>query len=126
VAAGRRSRERNALKQGIPERGDILHIDLDPAKGREQRGKRSVLVLTPSVFNRFGLMLVCPITQGGEFAREHGFAVPLSGAGTRTLGVVLCHQARTLDYRERRAAWVETLPAEIVEEVLARVRTLLD
>jgi hypothetical protein len=35
-------------------------------------------------------------------------------------------QVRTLDYRERRAAWVETLPTEIVEEVLARVRTLLD
>ena len=83
-------------------------------------------MLTPSAFNRFGLMLVCPITQGGEFARKHGFAVSLSGAGTRTMGVALCHQVRILDYRERRAGWVESLPEEIVEEVLARVRTLLD
>jgi mRNA interferase ChpB len=114
------------VKRGIPDRGDILHIDLDPAKGREQRGKRFVLVLSPAAFNRFGLALACPVTQGGEFAREHGFAVSLSGAGTRTQGVVLCHQVRTLDYKERNAKWVEALQEEIVEDVLARVRTLLD
>jgi mRNA interferase ChpB len=114
------------LKRGVPDRGDILHIDLDPTKGREQQGKRFVLVLTPVAFNRFGLVLVCPVTQGGAFAREHGFAVSLSGVGSRTQGIALCHQVRTLDYRERNAACVESLPANIVEEVLARVRTLLD
>jgi mRNA interferase ChpB len=114
------------VKRGVPDRGDLLHIDLDPTKGREQRGKRFVLVLSPADFNRFGLVLVCPVTQGGEFAREHGFAVSLSAAGTRTQGIVLCHQVRTLDYKERAGKWVETLPEAILEEVLARVRTLLD
>jgi mRNA interferase ChpB len=104
------------LKRGIPERGDILHID----------SKRFVLVLSPSDFNRFGLILTCPVTQGGEFAREHGFAVSLSAAGTRIQGVVLCHQARTVDFKERNGKWVEAVPDEVVEEVLARVRTLLD
>ena len=28
----------------IPQRGDILHIDLEPTRGREQQGKRYVLV----------------------------------------------------------------------------------
>ena len=114
------------MTRGIPDRGDILHIDLDPTRGREQRGKRYVVVLTPAVINRFGCILACPITQGGEFAREHGFAVSLTGAGTHTQGVVLCHQARTLDFKERAAVWVESLPEEILEEILARVRTLLD
>ena len=41
--------------------------------------------------------LVCPITQGGNFARHAGFAVPLSGAGTATQGVVLCNQIRGQD-----------------------------
>ncbi len=126
MAARRSCRERVALKRGVPERGDVFHIDLDPAKGRDQQGKRFVLVLTPAAFNRFGLTLVCPVTQGGEFAREHGFAVSLSGAGTGIQGVALCHQVRTLDYKERNASWVESLPDAIVEEVLARVRTLLD
>jgi len=114
------------LKRGIPDRGDVLNLDLDPAKGHEQRGKRPVLVLSVSEFNRFGLILVCPITQGGGFAREHGFTVPLSGAGTRTQGVVLCSQVRTVDYKERGREFSESLPGDLVEEVLARVRTLID
>ena len=40
------------MKRGVPDRGDILHIDLDPVKGREQQGERPVLVLTPAVFKR--------------------------------------------------------------------------
>jgi mRNA interferase ChpB len=114
------------LRRGIPDRGDVLHIDLDPTKGREQRGKRLILVLSVHEFNRFGLVLACPVTQGGEFAREHGFAVSLSGVGSQTNGVVLCHQVRTLDYKECSSRFVEGLPDEITDEVLARVRTLLD
>ena len=72
------------MKRGVPERGDILHLSLDPVLGQEQRGERYVLVLTLAPFNRFGLALVAPVTQGGGFAREHGFAVPLSGAGMKT------------------------------------------
>jgi len=59
-------------------------------------------------------------------AREHGFAVSLMGSGTRTQGVVLCHQVRTLDPRERKAVFLETLPTLITEEILARVRSLFD
>jgi hypothetical protein len=40
---------------------------------------------------------------GGEFATEHGFAVSLHAAGTLTQGVILCHQARVLDHKERGA-----------------------
>ena len=114
------------MKRGVPERGDILHLSLDSVLGKEQRGERYVLVLTLALFNRFGLALVAPVTQGGGFAREHGFAVLLSGAGTKTQSVVLCHQVRMLDYQERGAKFVETVPEAIVDDVLARVRALLD
>lgn len=107
MAQRRAGGKRGNLKRGIPDRGDVLNLDLDPAKGHEQRGKRPVLVLSVSEFNRFGLILVCPITQGGGFAREHGFAVPLSGAGTQIQGVVLCHQVRTVDYKERGREFAE-------------------
>ena len=126
MAERRPGGKRGHLKRGIPDRGDVLNLDLDPVKGHEQRGKRPVLVLSVSEFNRFGLILVCPITQGGGFAREHGFAVPLSGAGTRTQGIVLCNQLRTVDYKERGREFAESLPGDLVEEVLARVRTLMD
>jgi mRNA interferase ChpB len=112
------------MRRGVPERGDVLYIDLEPTKGREQRGRRPVVVLTPFEFNHFGLVLVCPITQGGRFARSHGFAVRLTPAG-KTQGIALCHQLRTLDYRERRSEWAERLADDVTEEILARSRTLL-
>lgn len=114
------------MKHGIPDRGDILRLSLDPALGQEQQGQRYVLVLTLAAFNQFGLALAAPITQGGHFAREHGFAVPLAGTGAQTQGVVLCHQVRMLDYRVRNARVIESVPEYFVDEVLARVKTLLD
>lgn len=114
------------MKRGIPARGEILHIDLDPTLGREQQGQRYVLVLTVFEFNRFGLALVAPITQGGQFARENGFTVSLMGSGGKTHGVVLCNQVRMLDFKERGGKLIETAAAIIVEDVLARIRVLLD
>ena len=107
-------------------RGDIFHVDLDPIKGREQAGSRFVLIVSPLEFNQLGTPLVCPITQGGNFARHAGFAVSLSGAGTRTGGVILCNQARVLDLQARQARFIEKAPNFIVEEVLARLGTLID
>jgi mRNA-degrading endonuclease toxin of MazEF toxin-antitoxin module len=108
------------------ERGDIYHIDLDPTKGREQRGRRYILIVSPKAFNKLGTPLVCPITQGGDFARNRGFAVSLSGAGTNAQGVVLCNQPRTIDIAARNGVFSEKAPDFIVDEVLARLQTLLD
>jgi mRNA-degrading endonuclease toxin of MazEF toxin-antitoxin module len=85
-----------------------------------------VLVVSPREFNRLDTPLVCPITQGGNFARAQGFAVPLSGAGTRTQGVVLCHQPRVLDLQQRGAVFAERAPPVIVDAVIAKLLTLLE
>jgi len=114
------------VKQGVPDRGDILHLDLDPTFGREQQGQRYVLVLTVTEFNRFGLALVAPITQGGQFARENGFTVSMMGSGGKIHGVALCNQIRMLDFKQRGGKIIEKGPETIVEDVLARVRTLID
>ena len=107
-------------------RGDIYHVDLNPTAGREQAGSRFVLIVSPQEFNVLGTPLVCPITQGGNFARHAGFAVSLSGAGTRTGGVILCNQARVLDLQSRQARFVERAPDFVVDEVRARLATLID
>jgi mRNA interferase ChpB len=49
----------------IPKRGEIWQVNLSPAAGSEQQGLRPVLVITNKDFNQTGLMIVCPITQGG-------------------------------------------------------------
>jgi len=114
------------VKHGIPDRGDILHLDLDPTLGKEQQGQRYALVLTVTDFNRFGLALVAPVTQGGSFARENGFTVSLTGTGTKTQGVVLCNQVRMLDFKQRNGKITESAPEFVVDDALARVRALLE
>lgn len=107
-------------------RGDIYHVTLDPVAGSEQRGARLVMIVTLAAFNRSGTALVCPITQGGDFARSRGFAVSLSSTGGEAQGVVLCNQPRTLDIAARRGRFVEKAPTYIVDEVIAKLQTLLD
>lgn len=109
------------------DRGDIVRVNLNPTAGREQQGDfRPALVLSPAAFNVLGVALVAPITQGGEFARFAGFAVPLSGSGTETQGVALVNMVRTLDLEARGAKKVERAPAEVVDDALARLQTILD
>lgn len=108
------------------DRGDIFLVNLDPIEGREQAGARYVLVVSSKAFNSLGTPLICPITQGGNFARHAGFAVSLSGAGTATQGVVLCNQPRVLDMQARKARFMERAPDFIVDEVLSRLSTILE
>jgi mRNA interferase ChpB len=108
-------------------RGDIVEITLDPVLGREQNGKRPVLVLSPQSFNALaGIALAAPITQGGEWARNAGFAVSLSGTGLKTQGVVLWHQLATFDLAARSARFIENAPSVVVNDVLDRAKTLLE
>lgn len=108
----------------IPCRGDIVRLAFDPASGHEQQGTRSALILSPEAFNRFGLALACPITRGGAFARGKAWTVTLPGMATD--GVVLCNQAKTLDWKARRAELIEVAPADSVAEVIARVAAVLE
>jgi mRNA interferase ChpB len=104
-------------------RGDIYMVSLDPTHGHEQRGHRPVLVISPTAFNHATkLPVVLPITSGGEFARRIGFAVTLTG--TRTTGVIRCDQPRVLDLHARSGKKIESLPSEILDDVLARTVTL--
>lgn len=100
-------------------------VDLEPTHGREQRGYRPVVVVSPDEFNRAtGLPVILPITNGGDFTRRIGFAVPL--AGTKTIGVVRCDQPRVLDFSARNGRKVESLPVAVMDEILARVATLFE
>ena len=106
-------------------RGDIYLVKLDPTQGREQQGHRPVLVISPQAFNEATkLPVILPITSGGEFARRIGFAVPITGI--KTTGVVLCDQPRVLDLHQRNGRKVDTLPPEILDEVLAKLAPIFE
>jgi len=108
-------------------RGDIWLVGLDPTEGHEQKGRRPVLIVSPAAFNRVTKVpVVLPITSVGSFARTAGFAVPLTGTGTKTTGVVRCDQPRALDLGARGGKKLESVPAEIIDEVLAKLATIFE
>jgi mRNA interferase ChpB len=105
--------------------GDIYVVSLDPTAGHEQKGTRPVVIVSSAKFNALTKApVVLPITTGGQFARAAGFAVHL--AGTRTTGVVRCDQPRTLDIGARRGRRIETLPADVVDEILAKLAPIFE
>jgi mRNA interferase ChpB len=102
-------------------------VNLEPTEGREQKGEcRPAIVLSTSVFNALRVVLVAPIIQSGDFARHAGFAAQLTGAGTKTQGVILVNQIRMLDLDARCAKRIETAPEFVVEDALARLRAIID
>jgi len=113
--------EKTGTKQYIPERGDLVWTDFDPAAGHEQMGHRPALILSPAVFNKKILLaMVAPVTSR---IRRHGFEVSLTGE--KISGVVLCHQVKTIDFVERGLKFVEKAPASVVSEALAKVRAIV-
>lgn len=109
-----------------PRRGEIWQADLNPTVGREQQGHRPVMVVSTESFNCSGLVLVCPITQGGNQARFAGFSVSLMGSGVVTQGVVMSNQSRTVDLIGRGGKFIEVMPDSVVSEVIAKMQAILE
>lgn len=107
-------------------RGEVWLLNLNPIAGKEQQGLRPVLVVSTQAFNQSGLTVVCPITQGGNQARFAGFAVTLMAAGAQTQGVVMCNQPCTVDLLARQSQFIETLPDELIDEVLAKLQAIFE
>jgi mRNA interferase ChpB len=105
--------------------GEIWMADLEPTRGREQRGRRPVLIVSRDRFNTITqLPVILPVTNGGGFATRLGFTVPLTD--TKTTGVVRCDQPRVLDLKDRGARLVEMVPPGVLQDVLARLTTIFE
>ena len=95
--------------------GDIIWLDFNPQIGFEQKGRRPALVVSNDTFNRFSnLAVVCPITNTNK---DHPFHVKLDKR-TKTTGVILCDQARTLDINARNYEFIEKITDDILFEVI--------
>ncbi|MGI8509555.1 MAG: endoribonuclease MazF [Gemmatimonadaceae bacterium] len=106
----------------VPDRGDVVWLDFDPQAGHEQAKRRPAVVLSPAAYNgRTSLALCCPVTSQ---SKAYPFEVALPTGGQVRV-VVLADQVRSLDWRARRATYVDALPAPALAQVLARARALL-
>jgi mRNA interferase MazF len=76
-------------KNYIPEKGDIVWVNLDPAMGHEQKGRRPAVVVSATDYNnKTGLCLACPTTK---VLKPYPFYVNLSEE-QKTKGSVLSDQ----------------------------------
>jgi mRNA interferase MazF len=81
-------------------RGEIYFVDLDPTRGREQAGRRPVLVLSSDKINKLPLVVTIVVgTKGENIPRDFPTNVRVSTgeSGLPIETVFLCFQIRAID-----------------------------
>ncbi len=81
-------------------RGEIYFVNLNPVQGREQTGKRPVLVLSVNSLNQVPLVITVVVgTKGENITRDYPTNVRVSSSesGLPLETVFLCFQIRSLD-----------------------------
>lgn len=102
--------------------GSIIKINLDPKAGHEQRGYRPYICLSHNIVTKYSnIAIFAPISNTG---RSYPFYVPLDG--TASTGKVLLDQLVTIDYNARNYRYVEDIPDDLLEKLLARVKVLFE
>jgi len=105
----------------IPDRCHIIKVDFDPQAGHEQAGWRPALVLSPAAYNQIGLAIVVPVTHQ---VKGYPFEIPVPAA-LATRGVILSDAIKSVDWKARRARFVEIVPPGVLKAVQRHLRLLL-
>ena len=107
----------------VPDRGDVIWINMQSQAGHEQSGRRPAIVLSPKAYNdKTGLALLCPITSQ---IKGYPFEVGIP-SGLNVTGVVLSDQVKSLDWKIRRAEFYAKAPEDVVLEILQKLKVLLN
>ena len=109
-----------------PLRGEVWLVDLDPTRGREQAGKRPVLVVSANGFNKSpaDLVVVLPMTSKDNAIPWHVPLQPPEG-GTKTRSFIMCEAVRSISHDRLVQRWGAVTPATL-DEVEDRLRILFD
>jgi mRNA interferase MazF len=110
------------------QRGEIYFVDLNPVQGREQAGRRPVLVLSSDAINRLPLVVTVIVgTKGENIPRDYptNVRVPAAESGLPMETVFLCFQLRSLDPKRFLGPLAGKLSGAMLERVEATVRRCL-
>ncbi len=111
------------MSKYIPERGDVVWINMNPQVGHEQAGRRPAVVLSPITYNgKVGLALLCPVTNQ---IKGYPFEVVIP-EGLDVSGAILSDQVKSLDWKRRNAEFFIKIPETVVFEVLKKLNVLLN
>src|SRR5690242_11501923 len=108
-----------------PRRGEIWLVNLDPARGREQAGKRPALVISVDGFNfgPAGLAVVIPITSKDKHVPLHVRVDPPE-AGLRETSFIKTDDVRSVSHERLIRRWGRVSSATITR-VEDRLRILM-
>ena len=112
------------MKSGeyIPDRGDVVWMNFTPQKGREQRGRRPALVISPKIYNQKTSLCICfPITSK---IKGYPFEVAITTAHIE--GVVLADQIKSLDFTKRELAFIDKASERTIQEIQERILLLIE
>ena len=107
------------------QRGEIYFVDLNPVQGREQAGRRPVLVLSADAINRLPLVVAVVVgTKSENVLRDYptNVRVPAAESGLPMETVFLCFQLRSLDPARFLGLPAGRLSDAALERVEATVR----
>jgi mRNA interferase MazF len=105
----------------IPNRGDIIWLNFTPQAGHEQKGMRPALVISPKQYNKkTSLALCCPITSQ---TKGYPFEVPIRGK--KIDGVVLSDHLENLDWKARKAKFIEKAQSSVMAECIEKLAALI-
>jgi len=100
-------------------RGEIYFVDLNPVRGREQAGRRPVLVVSDDAINCQPLVVTVVVgTKAASIPKDYptNVRVPALESGLPMDTVFLCFQIRALD-RSRFGDVAGRLPPGFMERI---------
>ena len=109
-------------------RGEIYFVNLNPVKGREQAGKRPVLVLSIDTINQLPLVVTVIVgTKGENISQDYPTNVRVTAAesGLPLETVFLCFQIRSLDSTRFATKLAGCLTEDKMNEIEVAVRYCL-
>ncbi len=114
----------------MAERGEVYWADLNPPEGeeagREQSGRRPVLILQNSKLNRIlNTVIIVPITSSPGAGRLPTSVHIPPGTARLSEGYILCPQVRVLDIRKLDQR-IGQLPSSVVDRAFSVLVQMLD
>jgi mRNA interferase MazF len=109
-------------------KGDVILVDLDPAKGAEKKKTRPCLIIQNDTGNKFSpLTIIAVITSQKEIDKKYptDVWVEKGEGGLDVPSIIQCDQIRTID-KNRIIKKFDSFNASIMEEVNEALKISLD
>jgi mRNA interferase MazF len=119
ISATVADRKRSDVAEYVPDSGEIVWLEFSPQAGHEQAGHRPAVVLSPAAYNRFGLMLCCPITT-----KRKGYPFEVLLDDDRQ-SAILADQVKSVDWRARNAKAKGRISDAELAAVRAKAKALI-